>query len=286
MDYNTLLQKIATYEKKYDVKVIGKTFLNRNIFAVEKTISEDFFTAILVASVHGREHITTDLLCEMLDNNIFEDIKDFNVSFILMANPDGVELSCNNLKNIPKEFHKNLLKINKNNKDFSLWKANACGVDINNNFDANFGENINSKIPGSSGYIGSFPESEKESNVLANYARSKKTFFTISYHSKGEEIYYNFFQKENDLIRDGLIAGQLSKSTGYTIKNVESVSSGGFKDYCVQKLKIPSLTIEVGSDDLIHPISNNFLDDIYQKNKDVAKDLQFAYNVFINFKEK
>ncbi len=285
MDYQELLQKIKTYEKNYNVKVIGKSELNKNIYAVEKILKEDFSTAILIAGIHGREYITCDLLCKMLDENIFDEIKNFNLSFILMANPDGVELSKNNLKNIPKKYHKNLLKIN-NSEDFSLWKANAKGVDLNNNFDANFSANTYKAEPSSSGFVGKHPESEKESRAIAQYVRSKNVFFTISYHSKGEEIYFNFFQDESRLKRDRLIAERFFKSTGYAIKNVESVSSGGLKDYCVQKLKIPSITIELGSDDLVHPIEIEFLQEIYQKHLSVAKDLQFAYNVFRRFEEK
>ena len=83
-----------------------------------------------------------------------------------------------------------------------------------------------------------------------------------------------------------MIAKRFSKSTGYKIRNVEKVSSGGFKDWCIERLKIPALTIEVGRDDLVHPISEGFLDEIYFKHKNVAKDLQFAYNEFVKFGEK
>ena len=111
-----------------------------------------------------------------------------------------------------------------------------------------------------------------------------RTFLTVSYHTKGEEIYYNFFQKKGHKKRDKLIAEQFARSTGYLIKNVEKVSSGGYKDWCVQKLGIPALTIEVGSDDLTHPIKAIHLQEIFERNKMVAKDTQFAYNVFIGNK--
>jgi len=39
------------------------------------------------------------------------------------------------------------------------------------------------------------------------------------------------------------------------------------KDFLVQKLHIPSLTIEVGSDELVHPIGEKYLDTIYERNK-------------------
>ena len=65
----------------------------------------------------------------------------------------------------------------------------------------------------------------------------------------------------------------------YVIKNPEKTSSGGFKDFCVQSLKIPSITIEVGSDNLSHPIGEEFLGEIYEKNKFIANDLVFAYDI-------
>ena len=57
-----------------------------------------------------------------------------------------------------------------------------------------------------------------------------------------------------------------NKNTGYTIKNVENVSSGGYKDWCVSKLNIPSVTIEVGRDNLYHPLDNAEIYNIIAKN--------------------
>ena len=165
-------------------------------------------------------------------------------------------------------------------EDFSLWKANALGVDINNNFDANWGEIVHADKPSSQGFIGTKPMSENETKLIANYTRKMKAFITISYHTKGEEIYFNFFQEKERLARDEKIAKRFADSTGYMIKNVESVSSGGLKDWCVKKLKIPALTIELGSDELKHPIKKESLEEIFEKNKSIAFDLEFAYNEF------
>ena len=287
MDYFGLLNKLESYEKNYRVYEIGKTKLNRKIFAVEKFLSEDFFTAIFVASIHGREYITTDLLCKFLDEDLFKNINEFNFSFILMANPDGVELSKHGLESIFNENYKEkLFKINNSNFDFSLWKANACGIDLNNNFNANFGDNSFKTSPSSQGYPGKSFESELETQAIINYIKQKKTFFCISYHSKGEEIYYNFFQEGQNLIRDSVIAKRFAESTGYLIRNVESISSGGLKDWCIKSLKIPALTIEIGNDNLLHPINEKLIDEIYQKNKMVAFDLKFAYNIFKEFERK
>jgi len=285
VDYITLLNKCDFYEENYNVNVIGYTHFKRKILAVEKINNSNFPTAILIASVHAREFITSDLLCKMIDEKLFDEIKDFNVSLVLMSNPDGVEISKYGLGSCPKKMRKYLYDINNRSLDFSLWKANGRGVDINNNFDADFGKFINSNGFSSSGYPGEFYESELETKAIINYTKEKNPFITISYHSKGEEIYYNYFQSNERLERDSIIAEKFSKSTGYLIKNVENVSCGGYKDYCVSKLKIPSLTIEVGSDNLLHPIDEKHLDEIFYRHKNIAKDLKFSYNVFNQYKK-
>lgn len=279
MDYLSLLEKLQCYKNDYKVFSIGKTYFGRDIYVVEKESGADFPTAFLMAGIHAREHITTDLICKMIDEKLFDEIKDFNVVFVPMANPDGVELCYGGVMSVPKQYRKNLIEINGGSKDFSLWKANGRGVDLNNNFDARFGTNVGSFYPASQGYVGEIFESESETKVIVDFTKNVLPFITISYHSKGEEIYFNFFQTGKRLERDKLIAEKFAESTGYVIKNPESVSSGGYKDWCVDKLKIPALTIEVGSDELSHPIGLNHLDEIFDKHKNIAKDLSFAYNV-------
>lgn len=280
MDYSGLLKNLKTLGKEYKVKSIGKTKYNRKIFAVERTLNKSFSTAIFVCSMHARENIATDVVLKMITENLFAEITNFNLAFILMANPDGVDLQCGKLACFPKIVQQKLVSINGGSLDFSMWKANANGVDLNNNFDAKFNSNVHSSFPASHGYIGEYAESEMETKAIVNYTKKVKPFITISYHTKGEEIYFNFFQNGRELQRDEKIANRFSESTGYIIKNVEALSSGGYKDWCVQKLKIPALTIELGNDNLSHPIGRSHLQEIFDRNKSIAKDLIFAYNVF------
>ena len=281
MNYFELLQCVKKLKKNYNVKVIGKTKFNRKIIAVEKILNKSFSTAILIAGMHARENISADLLLEMIEQNLFKDVKEFNLSFILLSNPDGVELQSKGLAAFPKPYHNALIKMNGGASDFSMWKANALGVDLNNNFDARWGTNSHSSRPSSHGFIGDKAMSEKETRAIANYTKKMKPFITISYHTKGEEIYFNFFQDEWRKKRDEKIAMKFAESTGYKIVNVESSSSGGYKDWCVEKLNIPALTIELGSDDLSHPIGKKHLKDIFVQNKMIASDLIFAYNEFV-----
>ena len=93
MDYSALLNKIKTYEKKYVVKEIGKSYFGRKIMAVEMVRNEHCPTAILTASIHARENITSDLISKMLDENLFDEIKDFNISFIILGISLGIRVS-------------------------------------------------------------------------------------------------------------------------------------------------------------------------------------------------
>lgn len=71
----------------------------------------------------------------------------------------------------------------------------------------------------------------------------------LAFHTKGEEIYWEFDGA-------GFIMGArvLARSTGYAPKII-SGSAGGYKDWCLKRLKIPAYTIECGSDRLAHPIT-------------------------------
>ena len=81
---------------------------------------------------------------------------------------------------------------------------------------------------------------------------------TFSFHTKGEEIYWEFEGRG-----DEKGAKILSQSTGYRAVKI-SGSAGGYKDWCLLRLNIPSYTIECGSDELTHPIKDiHFLKKCY-----------------------
>lgn len=282
MNYQALkkaVQKIDR-DRRFKVEVIAKSRFGRKIYALKREIDKNFLTAIIVASVHARENIGTDLVIKMIEDGVFDEVKNFNLIVVPMLNPDGVELCYNGVASVPKRFQEWLLKINNGSSDFSLFKANGFGVDLNNNFDADFKRVVNQDRPSASGYAGVAAFSEPESSALRNLSKSVRAFITISLHSKGEEIYFNYFQSGERLERDRAIAERFAQSCGYTIQNPEQSSCGGYKDWCVQKLKIPALTIELGSDEWQHPIGAEHLQEIFERNKNIAKDLEFAYNVY------
>ena len=107
--------------------------------------------------------------------------------------------------------------------------------------------------------------SEKETVALAEFTQKIKPDYVITYHAKGEEIYWQFFQDEQTKARDFRYANYVAKYTGYQLKQ-QTQSAGGYKDWCVQKLGIPAITVEVGNDKFSHPYPYHQIDDITTKN--------------------
>lgn len=86
---------------------------------------------------------------------------------------------------------------------------------------------------------------------------------TLSYHTQGKEIYWNF-QNINPP-RGYEIGTQLANSSGYTLANVPYNSSfAGYKDWFIKTYYRPSYTIEAGIGENPLPISQ--FNDIYNDN--------------------
>ncbi len=281
------LEKLESFlhevKEFYDINVIGKSVLGKNIYAVNKQFDKNFKWALLTGGIHAREHLSTDLICLFIELCKTK-VLNYNISFVPLINPDGVMLCCQGCDGIDKEDRKRLEIINKG-KDFSLYKANFRGVDLNNNWDANWNNKFSKvDVPSSQGYYGERAMSEPEVCAVADWAKSLDLFLTINYHLKGEEIYFDFFQDEKAFKRDFLIASIFADDNGYKIKSTQNISSGGFKDWCVKVLKIPSLTIELGDDKFSHPYPKEQLEDIYQKNQNVFENIEKALKIYESFK--
>lgn len=281
MSYDELQQKTKNYSDFYQIKIIGKSVLQRNIYAINKEFSKNKKWALVTAGIHARENLSTDFVCFLVEQLMTKGDLEFNISFVPLLNPDGAELCLNGLKSVKNEtMKKKLLEINGSN-NFSFYKANANGVDLNNNFDANWEQKFTNKDkPSSQGFYGYKFHSEPESRAIVNWTKNLNLFISLSYHLKGEEIYFDFFQNEKDYERDLKIAKIFAEDNGYKIKSTQNVSSGGFKDFCIKHFKIPSLTIELGEDKFAHPYPKEKIFDIIEKNKYFFENLNDAYKIF------
>ena len=272
MTYQELIQKIVDLQNDgLELFNVGKSTLGKNILATHIG-SFDGVQIIIQGGIHAREYISTLLMIEQARYlHLTGKVQNGGIYFVFLTNPDGVEIVLDGIDSVPCEITKRYLTLaNNGSSDFSQYKANINLVDLNTNFDVDWGMGSqNIRCPNIQNFIGFYPNSEREVNNLIDFTNRIKPKLTISYHSKGEVIYYGFTQEsQSDLIRDGQIGEQLSKVTGYPLLQTEN-SSGGYKDWCIRYFKIPSYTIEVGNENIPHPITEEYLPQIFEQNKDV-----------------
>ncbi len=273
LGYQQLLKEVEQFAMHgIETGVVGNSELG-NAIPYIFVGNKDGNCMIVQGAMHAREHITALLvLCQAKHLVACGKKLSGGIYFVPMVNPDGVMLCQEGLSIVKDKTLKNrLLTINGGSSDFSLWKANINGVDLNVNFDAHWGEGVqNVFYKSDANYVGKCPESEAESRALADFTRKLQPKVTLSYHCKGEIIYWKFFQGAFRTVRDRRYAEALAKYTGYTTVDGDG-SVGGYKDWCIQSLKIPSYTIEVGSDNYEHPYPYSQMDDILQKNLDLPR---------------
>ena len=259
------VQTIYRFYQSYggEKRILGASACGFPIVAL--FVGRHEYPQILVQyGIHGREWVTSLLAPEQLLFGLTRG----GAWFVPLANPDGALLSRYGegfLQQLPPRRAQFLRVVNEG-LDLSLWKANANAVDLNVNFPAGWGEGVrNVRSPAPENYIGRRPLSEPESALLYRFTLEVRPDATISYHTKGEEIYWEYFQQGERLRRDEALALALAKETGYAAKRI-SGSGGGYKDACIRALRIPAFTIEAGRDSLSHPLSERDFPDILAKN--------------------
>ena len=229
---------------------------------------------IVQAAIHAREHLTALLaVCQakyLLKNSSLTLLG--GIYFVPMVNPDGVRLCQEGVNCLDGDDRRAAIAINRG-MDFSLWKANAKGVDLNVNFDAEWGSGTENEFePAPQNYVGTKPFCAAESRTLKDFTLRLNPCVTLSYHLKGQEVYWQFNQEGEAAERDEKLANAIAAYTGYTVKSTPG-SVGGYKDWCIQTLQIPSFTVEVGSDDFPHPFPYSQFRTIYEQNADLPRRL-------------
>jgi g-D-glutamyl-meso-diaminopimelate peptidase len=273
MRFNNIIKKIENLKQKTDTKIIGYSYLHNPIYLIHIG-SYNSCQILIQGGIHAREYITTFLIFKLIDKYYNKKLK-YGYYFIPVSNPDGEQLVINGINSIKNQKIKQfLLKINKSN-DFSEYKANIRGVDLNTNFDACYSKGKrNIFYPAPKNYVGKKCESEKETKILTKVAKTIKPKLVISYHSRGEVIYYGFVKEsKNDLKRDKKIANKLSSVLKYKYETIFD-AVGGFEDFMIDKFKVPSFTIEVGNDSMGKIITSKNLSYIFNQNKNIIKMIE------------
>jgi len=284
-DYTQLMADISLlssmYPDKITVSSIGTTNFEREIPLIILGNPSASKRVLIHGAMHAREYITSQVIMLTLERYLRDyDALTYNgakysdilsqvaVYIVPMVNPDGVELVNNGIASVPDGYRDIVLDINKGRSDFSQWKANGVGVDLNNNYGvlgSIDGKNYAS-VPASMGFPGESAFSEPETIAIADLTSEMDFLSTASYHTKGEIIYWYFGQTGADETRDLAYARELAKLTDYSLvsKSGSSINNlaMGYKDWFVLAFNRPGFTIECGQGS--HPLKVSQLDSIYQ----------------------
>ena len=232
---------------------------------------------LYIGAHHGMEWITSVILlrfvydfCEYLkeEKTIYRTslpllCEQYTLHIIPMLNPDGVDYQIHGVSS-DNPLYERVIKMNHNSSDFSHWQANARGVDLNHNYDANFWKykelekqaEIFDGAP--SRYSGEEPESEPEVGHLCNFIRFHDGLrMILTLHTQGEEIFYQSHGKCP--AKSHSVARRISALSGYRLSQAEGLASyGGLTDWCISNMNLPAFTIECGRGKNPLPLCNYF----------------------------
>lgn len=227
------------------------------------------------ASFHANEWITTPVLMTFLNDYLlsltnqtpirglstFPLYQQSTLSIVPMVNPDGVTL----VQEGPPEtepWRTRVVEWNNGSTDFSGWKANIRGVDLNDQFPANWEleRERNPKTPGPRDYGGEQPLSEPEAIAMADMTRERDFAWVLAFHTQGEVIYWGYQGLEPPYSET--MVNEFSRVSGYEpVQTIESYA--GYKDWFIQDWRRPGFTVELGFG--INPLPITQFGEIYEE---------------------
>jgi len=257
---------------------IGYSVLNQPIYALHIG-SYEGKQILIEGGIHAREYPASLVVIKIAEYLSTINLQG-GVYIIPLSNPDGARLVLDGFDFFPCEKLKEYtLLINENSLDFSQWKANSMAVDLNVNFDALWGEgsqNVFCPAPGN--FVGYYPESEREVDVLIDFSYRVMPDLTLSFHTKGEVNYYGFEGlTAEEISRDRELAEFITTINGYAPIQTEN-SVGGYSDWAGLYLKVPAFTIEIGPASAPTPVPLEYVEDAYMRNRDVPAMLLTKLN--------
>ncbi|CAH0176140.1 Gamma-D-glutamyl-L-diamino acid endopeptidase 1 [Peribacillus sp. Bi96] len=274
-DYQSLLDDLEILSFHYPfikIESIGKSVLGKELLEVR--IGQGDKVIHYNGSFHANEWITSAVLMKWLNDlllaltndctlcglDCMPYYHDVTISMVPMVNPDGVELVLKGEQ--AAEGKVDVLKINNGNPAFYAWKANIRGVDLNNQYPANWEIEKRRKIPKAPAprdFPGETALSEPEALALKELAEKRNFERVLALHTQGKEFYWGYEGHEPE--QAASIAREFEERSGY--RAVQYVDShAGYKDWFIQEFKRGGFTIELGKG--INPLPLSHLPGIYE----------------------
>ena len=243
--YAQMKQQMKMLKNKYsdycEMTEIGSSVKGHSLYDFTIGSPDADSSVLVVGTMHAREYICATVLMQEIEYYLSnyncmiggmkpaDVLENTQIHYVVMANPDGVEIS---------------------QKSYARWKSNARGVDLNRNFPTK--KFVSGGTKGAEGYSGKKALSEPESRAIAALTVKLKTKQklqgVINYHAMGRIIYGSCSSKK--IAKDTKTMYQIAKrETNYIAapESSKTKSPGGqYREYVMYLLGIPSITIEVG----------------------------------------
>ncbi|WP_070120672.1 M14 family metallopeptidase [Bacillus marinisedimentorum] len=226
-------------------------------------------------SFHANEWITTPIIMTFLNDYLLSLTNNTPIrglytlplyemtelSLVPLVNPDGVDLVLDGPP-VQEPYRSLVTELNKGSEDFSGWKANIRGVDLNNQYPARWEVEKERKptAPAPRDYPGEAPLTEPEAIAMAELTRRRDFSRVLAFHTQGEEIYWGYLNMEPPEAET--IVKEFQRVSGY--KPVRFIDSyAGYKDWFIQEWRRPGYTVELGEG--VNPLPLSQFDEIYQE---------------------
>lgn len=275
-DYNDMMTDIRRLQTVYPflrVPSIGRSVLDKEI--PEILLGKGPKQIHYNGSFHGNEWITTPVIMTFLNDYLlsltnqhairglftYPLYQQTTLSVVPMVNPDGVDLVLHGPP-LNEPWKSNVVELNKGSRDFSGWKANIRGIDLNDQFPAKWEEERanNPKKPGPRDYGGENPLVEPEAVAMAELTRRRDFSRVLPFHTQGKVIYWGFENLEPPEAQS--MVEEFGRVSGYEpVQTIESFA--GYKDWFIQEWRRPGFTVELGMGTNPLPIAE--FKEIYQE---------------------
>lgn len=239
-DYAFQKRAVRELSEKCRVSQIGRSLCGRGIFALQFGRAEN--CPLIAAGFHGMEYLTVLAVLRFAAALSPRE----NVCLVPCVNPDGTEIALHGARAACR-YAPFVAKTGQQRR----WQANARGVDINHNFNADW-QNVKRRereagivCPSPTRFGGFSPESEPETRALTSLCRERRFSRVLALHSQGREIYWAFGEHTPKECK--ALADKMGEAGGYAVSAPEPLATGGgFKDWFIQTFHRCGFTVEMG----------------------------------------
>lgn len=271
--YSGIMRNLILLKKNYPrllaLRTAGVSHDGRDIPLVR--VGKGDIGTLCIAGVHSRENINPIVLVAIIEKlartyySAGEILLDnYAIYFMPLMNPDGYEISTRGFGAIRNDILR--YRCEKIQPDYSGYKFNARGVDINRNFACQ------AFMP--SLYSGAC-NSENETLTLIRVCRDNELLGMIDFHSRGNNIYYHRAAMSEEYNQKQLqIAQQLSLLTGYSLnspelENPDNLSGGNTVQFFSETYHKPAITIETVEEEADFPLDKKYQSVVFDAIKEV-----------------